>query len=55
MTITIDEIQSFCLLKKRTTSEEFPFDQDTLVFKVLGKYLQFVPLSDWEQEIPRLP
>jgi len=34
--IPIDAIQSFCLNKEQTT-EEFPFDQSTLVYKVLGK------------------
>ena len=34
--MNIEELRNYCLLKKGT-SEEFPFDQVTLVFKVLGK------------------
>ena len=32
----IEEFRSYCLSKKGVT-EEFPFDEQTLVFKVLGK------------------
>lgn len=28
--------------------ETFPFDEDTLVFKVLGKMFALVPLEKWE-------
>lgn len=34
--MNIEELRNYCLLKKGT-SEDFPFDQVTLVFKVLGK------------------
>jgi len=34
--MNIEEIRNYCLLKKGT-SEDFPFDDVTLVFKVLGK------------------
>jgi len=34
--MNIEELRNYCLLKKGTT-EEFPFDQVTLVFKVMGK------------------
>jgi predicted DNA-binding protein (MmcQ/YjbR family) len=34
--MNLEEIRSHCLSKKGTT-EEFPFDNQTLVFKVLGK------------------
>ena len=46
--ITIDAIQSFCLKKEQTT-EEFPFDESTLVYKVLGKIFALCPLEAWEQ------
>lgn len=32
----IEELRAYCLNKKGVT-EEFPFDKDTLVFKVMGK------------------
>jgi len=34
--MNIEEVRDYCLAKKAVT-EEFPFDEDTLVFKVLGK------------------
>lgn len=46
--MTIDLIREYCLSKKGS-SEDFPFDQDTLVFKVLGKMFALAPLENWEQ------
>ena len=43
----IEQIRSYCLSKKGT-SEDFPFDEDTLVFKVLGKMFALVGLKKWE-------
>lgn len=51
--ITIDKIQSFCLTKD-LSSEEFPFDTTTLVFKVLGKVFAVCPLEDWESGTPSI-
>lgn len=34
--MNIEQIREHCLRKKAVT-EEFPFDEDTLVFKVIGK------------------
>ena len=34
--MNIEQIREYCLRKKGVT-EEFPFDEETLVFKVLGK------------------
>ena len=34
--MTIDILRDYCLLKKQVT-EDFPFDEHTLVFKVAGK------------------
>ena len=45
--MNIDQIREHCLAKKGTT-EEFPFDQDTLVFKVLNKMFVIAPLDKWE-------
>jgi predicted DNA-binding protein (MmcQ/YjbR family) len=45
----IEQIREYCL-KKRGVTEEFPFDEETLVFKVLGKMfllasLETIPLQ----------
>ncbi|NWG27266.1 MAG: MmcQ/YjbR family DNA-binding protein, partial [Ignavibacteriaceae bacterium] len=34
--MNIEQIREYCLKKKGVT-EEFPFDEETLVFKVAGK------------------
>lgn len=46
--MTVDSVREYCLTKKGS-SEDFPFDQDTLVFKVLGKMFALVPLENWER------
>ncbi|WP_248722047.1 MmcQ/YjbR family DNA-binding protein [Seonamhaeicola sp. ML3] len=46
--MNIEEIRACCLSKKATT-EDFPFDEDTLVFKVLGKMFALVSLKWWER------
>lgn len=43
----IDEFRNYYLSKPKTT-EEFPFDEDTLVFKVLGKMFALTSLKKWE-------
>lgn len=45
--MNIDQIREYCLSKKGTT-EEFPFDNNALVFKVLGKMFALTSLKDWE-------
>ncbi|XMO84988.1 MmcQ/YjbR family DNA-binding protein [Algibacter sp. AS12] len=45
--MNIEQIRDYCLAKKGTT-EDFPFDEDTLVFKVLGKMFALVSLKKWE-------
>jgi predicted DNA-binding protein (MmcQ/YjbR family) len=45
--IDVETIRAYCLSKK-AASESFPFDEDTLVFKVLGKMFALVPLKKWE-------
>lgn len=47
--MNIEQIREYCL-KKKGVKEEFPFDEETLVFKVLGKIfllasLESVPLQ----------
>lgn len=46
--MNIEQLRHYCISKKGTT-EEFPFDNDTLVFKVMGKMFIMVPLDRWEQ------
>lgn len=44
----IEQIREYCLSKKGTT-ESFPFDEDTLVFKVLTKMFLLAPLRLWDK------
>jgi predicted DNA-binding protein (MmcQ/YjbR family) len=46
--MNIEELRDFCIARKGVT-EEFPFDFDTLVFKVLGKIFALTSLSQWEK------
>lgn len=41
----------YCLSKKGVT-EHFPFDEDTLVFKVGGKMFALSSLNQWEKGAP---
>ncbi len=42
--MNIEEFREYCLNKKGV-SEEFPFDEDTLVFKVMGKMFALTGLD----------
>ena len=42
--MNVEEFREYCLLKKGVT-EEFPFDDVTLVYKVMGKMFAIVPLE----------
>lgn len=42
--MNIEEFREYCLSKKGTT-EDFPFDESTLVFKVLGKMFALTGLN----------
>lgn len=46
--MNIEQLRTYCLSKKGTT-ESFPFDESTLVFKVLGKMFALVGLEKWER------
>jgi predicted DNA-binding protein (MmcQ/YjbR family) len=46
--MNIEQIREYCLSKKGST-EDFPFDEDTLVFKVLGKMFALTSLKWWER------
>lgn len=43
--MNIEEIREYCISKKGVT-EGFPFDETTLVFKVLGKMFALLSLDD---------
>lgn len=45
--MNIEQLRHYCLNKKAST-ESFPFDKDTLVFKVLNKMFVLAPLKKWE-------
>ena len=45
--MNIEQLHQYCMNKKGVT-EHFPFDEDTLVFKVLGKMFALFPLENWE-------
>ena len=47
----IEQFYEFCLAKKGVT-EHFPFDEDTLVFKVGGKMFALSSLKQWEKQEP---
>ena len=44
----IEQIREYCIAKKGVT-EHFPFDDVTLVFKVMAKMFMIVPLDRWEK------
>ncbi|RDI15791.1 MmcQ/YjbR family DNA-binding protein [Flavobacterium sp. AG291] len=46
--MNIQAFYDYCLAKKGVT-EHFPFDEDTLVFKVGGKMFALSSLSQWEK------
>ncbi|WP_323028334.1 MmcQ/YjbR family DNA-binding protein [Gelidibacter japonicus] len=45
--MNIEQLRQYCISKKGVT-EDFPFDADTLVFKVLGKMFALIGLEKWE-------
>lgn len=49
--MNLEDFYNYCLSKKGVT-EHFPFDQDTLVFKVGGKMFALSSLSQWEKGEP---
>ena len=46
--MNIEQLREYCLTKNKAT-EDFPFDEHTLVFKVLGKMFALFPLEKWEK------
>jgi predicted DNA-binding protein (MmcQ/YjbR family) len=51
--MNIQQFYEFCLSKKGVT-EHFPFDEETLVFKVGGKMFALSSLQHWENGTPSL-
>ncbi|ALM48822.1 MmcQ-like protein [Flavobacterium psychrophilum] len=51
--MNIQAFYEYCLAKKGVT-EHFPFDEDTLVFKVGGKMFSLSSLSQWEKGDPSI-
>jgi len=49
-TMNIEELRDYCL-NLRGTTEEFPFDEVTLVLKVQGKMFALIPLDNPETQI----
>lgn len=45
--MNLEEIREYCLRKKGVT-EDFPFDEETIVFKVLGKMFLLTNVNDIE-------
>ncbi len=45
--MNIEYLRTYCLNKKSVT-EHFPFDNDTLVFKVCDKMFALVSLKEWD-------
>ena len=45
--MNIEMLREYCISKPAVT-EDFPFDNDTLVFKVLGKMFALTSLKKWE-------
>lgn len=48
--MNIEELRDYCLTKKHVT-EEFPFDEKTLVFKVAGKIFALIGLETFPSAV----
>jgi predicted DNA-binding protein (MmcQ/YjbR family) len=46
--MNIEDFYKYCISKPDVT-EDFPFDKDTLVFKVKGKMFALTSLKKWEE------
>ncbi len=49
--MNLETFYEYCLSKKSVT-EHFPFDEETLVFKVGGKMFGLSSLTQWEKGMP---
>jgi len=48
--VNIEELREYCLSLKNAT-EYMPFEDEYLVFKVLGKWFAVIPLNDVELKV----
>jgi len=48
--MNIEELREYCLSIKNAT-EDMPFKDEYLIFKVLGKWFAVIPLNDYELNI----
>jgi predicted DNA-binding protein (MmcQ/YjbR family) len=44
--MNLDDVRTYCLGKRGAITEEFPFDEETLVFKVFGKMFLLTNVND---------
>ena len=51
--MNIEQIRDYCL-SKPYTEDTFPFDQNTLVFKVAGKMFALASLNKWDEGLGSL-
>lgn len=51
--MNVEQFRDYCLTKKGVT-EHFPFDEVTLVFKVMNKVFALSSLNNWEQGEPKV-
>jgi len=51
MALDIDTIRDYCLKRKGEITEEFPFGEDVLVFKVHGKVFMLTRLGEYPLSI----
>ncbi len=49
--MNIEQYRNYCINKKGVT-EHFPFDEDVLVFKVMGKMFALSSVKKWEEGTP---
>ena len=49
----IEQLREYCIAKKGVT-EHFPFDEVTLVFKVMNKMFLLTGLTSWENNGERM-
>ncbi|WP_338732715.1 MmcQ/YjbR family DNA-binding protein [Mangrovimonas cancribranchiae] len=51
--MNIEQLYQYCHSKKAVT-EHFPFDENTLVFKVAGKMFLLTSIKNWETGTPAI-
>ncbi|MDI9357044.1 MAG: MmcQ/YjbR family DNA-binding protein [Chitinophagaceae bacterium] len=51
--MTLEDLHQYCISKEETVGE-FPFDRDTLAFKVKGKIFALTSMKKWEEQTPSI-